>query len=520
MISLIGLAALQTPELGLVSYKDTYKPAITLASNDAGDILKPAPVETYKAYTLVAPLSFKGYKQEFRMPQQNDTKFNSFDDVVAKYEPKMQNVIVDFNERKDQDGQFLKWVALPANQLKINDRGVSHLDEIYVQAQSLKARKNPDGTERPLVVLGIGGSKHTAEFLLNMNGEGNKGKVMFYSDIDPLSYNNFIAETGKNLKELNFLVASKSGTTFETADGFKRFENALIEEYKKDGLSDNDAKLEAQKHFAICTDAKATDKNLRGKIGSKNGEDNNYIKELYIHDDVGGRFSMFDDAGLFTIAYAGVPKDTSVRILKAAAQTSEKMTNPENIKDNNAAKSAIFNVFSRSYGYKPIQQQYFGRIFEGGGENWAKQLYLESLKDFDFMIGKAPDSMHYGTEGQYNPKNRKSYNTVMTIMDPAISSNYMTYTKAIAQTYNETTPLKMEILEVEGNKIKPEAIGEYIQTKHFETVYMGMLRRETSTSLLKGHEGKPEKLPEVVQPSVETYKNKFKQGEYKLNIGG
>ena len=520
MISLIGLAALQSPDFGLVSLKDRNMPAITLASSAVTDVVKPAPAETYQAYTLVGPLSFKGYRQEFRMPQQNDTKYNNFDDVVAKYEPKMKNVIVDFNERKDKDGQFLKWVDLPKNQLKNNSDGISHLDEIYSQAQALKLRKNPDGTERPLVVLGIGGSKHTAEFLLNMNGEGNKGKVMFYSDIDPVSYNNFVAETGKNLKELNFLVASKSGTTFETADGFKRFENALIEEYKKDGLSANEAKAKAQEHFAICTDAKATDKNLRGKIGSKNGENNNYIKELYIHDDVGGRFSMFDDAGLFTIAYAGVPKDTSVRILKAAAQTSEKMTNPDNIKDNNAAKSAIYNVFSRENGYKPIQQQYFGRIFEGGGENWAKQLYLESLKDFDFMIGKAPDSMHYGTEGQYSPQNRKSYNTVMTIMDPAISSNYMTYTKAIAQTYNETTPLKMEILEVEGNKIKPEAIGEYIQTKHFETVYMGMLRREASTSLLKNHEAKLDKLPEVIQPSVETYKNKFKQGEYKLNIGG
>jgi len=520
MISLIGLAALQTPDFGLLPAKDIDNSAITIASTNLYDVPKPAPVETYQAYTLVAPLSFKGYKQEFRMPQQNDTKFNNFDDVVAKYEPKMRNVIVDFNERKAKDGQFLKWVELPANQLKVNENGVSHLDEIYSQAQLLKSRKSPDGTERPLIVLGIGGSKHTAEFLLNMNGEGNKGKVMFYSDIDPVSYNNFLAEIGGSLKNLNFLVASKSGTTFETADGFKRFETALIEEYKKDGFSDDDARLKAQEHFAICTDAKATDKNLRGKIGSKNGENNNYIKELYIHDDVGGRFSMFDDAGLFTIAYAGVPEDIASRILKAAAQTSDKMTNPDNIKDNNAAKSAIYNVFSRENGYKPIQQQYFGRIFEGGGENWAKQLYLESLKDFDFMIGKAPDSMHYGTEGQYSPQNRKSYNTVMTIMDPSISSNYMTYTKAIAQTYNETTPLKMEILDVEGNRIKPEAIGEYIQTKHFETVYMGMLRREVSTSLLKNRTIKSDKLPEVIQPSVETYKNKFKQGEYKLNAGG
>jgi len=478
------------------------------------------PVTTYQAYSNI---NFSGYNQVFKLPSNNSTKYTSFDQVVTDYTPSMKKVINDFNVRKNQPGQFLKWVELPKNQLAKNQNGVSHLDEIYTQATELYNRTNEDGSRRQLVVLGIGGSKHTAEFLLNMNGEGNKGKVMFYSDIDPISFNNFMRETGKNITELNFLVASKSGTTFETADGFKRFEDSLVDAYKKKGLDEQAAKTKAQSHFAVCTDAKPTDKNLRGKIGAKNGTDNEYIKELYIHDDVGGRFSMFDDAGLFTIAYAQVPKTTAERILKSAASTSEKMTNPDTISGNNAAKSAIYNVFSRKNGFKLIQQQYFGRIFEGGGENWAKQLYLESLKDFDFTIGKAPDSMHYGTEGQFNPSNRDKYNTVMTVLNPNISANYNTYTKAIAQTYNETTPLKMEILDVEGDKIKPEAIGEYIQTKHFETVYMGMLRREATGGImdkLSKNLQRPEKLPEVIQPSVETYKNKFKQGEFKLNIGG
>lgn len=468
------------------------------------------PASTYKAYVL-SNTQTNGYKQEFELPQENPTKFKNFDEVFSNYEANMKTVINDFDRRKDKDGEFLKWAQLPEAQLKKNSDGKSHLDEIYSQASSLKSRKNPNGTERPLVVLGIGGSKHTVEFLLNMNGEGNKGKIHFYSDIDPVSYSNFLKETGKNVKEMNFLVASKSGTTFETADGFKRFENALIDEYKKDGLSEEDAKVKAQEHFAICTDKKANDKNLRGKIGDKNGENNKYIKELYIHDDVGGRFSMFDDAGLFALAYADVKQDTTQKILKSAAKTTEKLTNPDDLKNNSAAKSAMYNVFSRENGYKSIQQQYFGKLFEGGGENWAKQLYLESLKDFDFAVGKAPDSMHYATEGHFSPENRKNYNTVMTIMDPSISSNYRTYTKAIAKTYNETTPLKVEILEVEGDKIKPEAIGEYIQSKHFETAYTGMLRRKIAQD--------KEKLPEVLQPSVETYKNKFKSGEYKLNPG-
>ena len=136
-------------------------------------------------------------------------------------------------------------------------------------------------------------------------------------------------------------------------------------------------------------------------------------------------------------------------------------------------------------------------------------------KDFDYVVGKAPDSMHYATEGHFSPQNRDKYNTVMTIMNPEISDNYNKYTSAIAETYAETTPVKIEILEVEDNAIKPEAIGEYIQTKHFETVYMGILRRLTSAGSVS-----PKQLPEILQPSVETYKNKFKPGSpYELSPG-
>ena len=45
-----------------------------------------------------------------------------------------------------------------------------------------------------------------------------------------------------------------------------------------------------------------------------------------------------------------------------------------------------------------------------------------SLKDFDFAVGKAPDSMHYATEGQFSPENRDKYNTVMTMMNQDISN--------------------------------------------------------------------------------------------------
>ena len=491
-------SAMITPDLTLIS------------ANNTGLKCEPTAIERQGAFDDIKLTGNVTYK--YVLPTNYKSKYDSFNEIVDNYTPYAKNTVTEFQYRYKNDGQFLKWVTLPEAQL-YKKMGVSHLESIYAQANELALRK--EDVLRPLVVLGIGGSKHTAEFLLNMTGYDRKRPVYFYSDIDPVSYENFLKQVGVGVQNLNFLVVSKSGTTFETSDAFRRFENSLINYYQSQGLDVDMAIKKAQKHFALCTDAKATEKNLRGKVGDRNGYDNGYLKELYIHDDVGGRYSVFDDAGLFVLAYAGVPIEKTQRILQGAIEASKYNLDTKNIYNNPAIQAAIFNVYARSAGYNLIQQQYFGKLFEGGGENWAKQLYLESLKDFDYVVGKAPDSMHYATEGHFSPQNRDKYNTIMTIMQPNISDNYKKYVSAIATTYSETTPLKMEILAVENNAIKPETIGEYLQTKHFETVYTGILRR-----MVKSNAPKPLVLPEVLQPSVETYKNKFKSdSQFELNPG-
>lgn len=453
-------------------------------------------------------LAFKAYTQEFR-PSAEAVKNSGIDSktIFKCFEHDAQAVVTDFNDRVGKKGQFLNWVDLPGDQIKQNSKGVSHIDEIYAQVKKMKKQSG----DYPLVVLGIGGSKHTNETLLNLTGVGNKGKVYFYSDIDSLSKSNFVKEIGGDLSKVNFLVVSKSGTTFETKDAFMKFQNSVEKSMK--GFN---KKAKAEKHFAIATDKTATEKNLRGVIGDKNGEGNNYIKELYIHDDVGGRYSVFDDPGIFVLAYAGVDKDTTHMMLEGARSMS--LASQYGWLDKNPAmKSAIFDVYSHKTGNNITVQQAFGHVFEGGFENWSKQLYLESLKDFDFHVGKAPDSMHYASENHFKDDRRRSYNTVMTTMNlnPAKDPNYTKYIGAIAEEYNQTTPLTIEKLDIneEGTGIDARTIGQYMQAKHFETVYKGMLRRQVNG------EAQPEVLPEVLQPNVEKYKNRFKEGEFKLEPG-
>ena len=135
-------------------------------------------------------------------------KFTGVD--FGAYQTKVSEFVNEFSSRANQKGQFLNWVNLPQEQAK-------RVDEIYSLAEKLE---NQTGAKK-LSVMGIGGSKHTVEHMLSINGLNIKGdKIEFYSDVDSASLERFLYRLENNVLESNFLIASKSGSTFETKDGF------------------------------------------------------------------------------------------------------------------------------------------------------------------------------------------------------------------------------------------------------------------------------------------------------------
>ena len=69
---------------------------------------------------------------------------------------------------------------------------MKRLDDIYSLASDLKAQS---GTSR-LSVMGIGGSKHTVEHMLAINGLNLNGEsILFYSDVDSISFARFLSYT-------------------------------------------------------------------------------------------------------------------------------------------------------------------------------------------------------------------------------------------------------------------------------------------------------------------------------------
>ena len=135
------------------------------------------------------------------------TTFTGVD--FSKYSSKVSEFVNEFASRANKPGQFLNWVNLPKEQLK-------RVDELYLMAENFKKQT---GAER-LSVLGIGGSKHTVEHMLSINGLNVRQDVVsFYSDVDSASLERFLYRLGDVTKS-NYMIASKSGSTFETKDGF------------------------------------------------------------------------------------------------------------------------------------------------------------------------------------------------------------------------------------------------------------------------------------------------------------
>lgn len=407
----------------------------------------------------------------------------------SKYSSKVSEFVNEFASRANKAGQFLNWVNLPSEQLK-------RVDEIYSLASSLKSATGA----KTLSVLGIGGSKHTVEHMLSINGLNiNRSDIEFYSDIDSASFERFLYRLGNDVTSSNYLVASKSGSTFETKDGMLRIWSMLIEAYKAQGKSEEEAKALSNKHFIAVTDCNAEKSELR-RTSNANG----WLGDLYIHDDVGGRFSAFDDHALFTLAYAGMKKEDMITMLESAQSvSSESLTADLDV--NDALKEGIFWSEAKSNGIDASVHQYMGAIFENT-VYWHAQMQNESVKDTLKQVAKVPDAMHHSAEAHFNPANKLVFALTVPSDSGVCAENSDSYIDALTKSYSVTGSLFVERLETKGMGLSAEAAGRLTQLRAFATVYQEIVSR-----IMNG-QSFPEVLDSVLQPHVEFYKKNLKGG--------
>ena len=414
-------------------------------------------------------------------------KFTGVD--FGEYTSKVNEFVNEFSSRANKKGQFLNWVNLPENQAK-------RVDEIYELASKLKAQTGA----KKLSVMGIGGSKHTVEHMLSINGLNIKNDVVeFYSDVDSASLERFLYKLDNNVLGSNFLIASKSGSTFETKDGFLRVLAMLTDAYKAQGKSQEEAEKAAHKHFIAVTDGNAEKSELRRTSNEKG-----WLGDLFIHDDVGGRFSAFDDHALFTLAYAGMKKEDMVTMLNAAQEISTESLTAD-LSVNDALKEGIFWANAKMNGISTSVHQYMGSIFENT-VYWNAHMQNESVKDTLKQIAKVPDAMHHSAEAHFNPANKFAFALTVPQDNGVCRENAESYIEALTKSYEVTGAFFLETAKTLGMGLTPAAAGALTQLRAFATVYQEIVEK------VMGNVEFPEVLDSVLQPHVEFYKKNLKGG--------
>ena len=415
------------------------------------------------------------------------TTFSGID--FSNYKSKVSEFVSEFSSRANKEGKFLNWVNLPQEQLK-------RVDELYSMVENFRAQTG----NTVLSVMGIGGSKHTVEHMLSINGLNIcSDKVQFYSDVDSISLERFLTKLGNNVLSSNFMIASKSGSTFETKDGFLRVQKMLIDAYKSQGMSEDEALKASAKHFIAVTDKNSEKSEFR-----RTSMEQGWIGDLYIHDDVGGRFSAFDDHALFTLIWAGMSKEDMISMLSAAQEVSE-LSLSDDLEANDALKEGIFWADAKLNGIEASVHQYMGSMFENT-VYWHAQMQNESVKDTLKQVAKVPDAMHHSAEAHFNPANKLVFALTVPSDKGVCSENAKAYIGALTKSYDSTGALFVEELETSKLGLTAAAAGAMTQLRAYATVY-----QEIVTAVMTGKQ-LPEVFDSVLQPHVEYYKKNLKGG--------
>ena len=390
---------------------------------------------------------------------------------LSKYSENAKKAVETIRERAGKQGQFLNWITfLPENQLK-------NIDNLYESAEKAKNNKYTE-----LAILGIGGSRHTTESLIRMIGK--EENVHFYSSVDTESFRRFI--NSLDLSKTQFLVVSKSGGTIETTVAYEKARKVMQEYLEREDVSDR---------FIAMTDVSSEKSNLRKLVNAGD------IKlSGCVHDDVGGRFSIFDDATIFTLAFVGVPKEDVISMLKSSLEAQEEFMNPD-INENMALQQAAFNVESRLSGNQKHFIEYFGDAFQGT-TLWEKQLKNESLKakiSTDTNVG--PGYLHYNAEADLDSANKDSFFTFVYVTpQDKVTKAVLT---GVINAYSNMHPVSV----VELKDLSLTTLAKFIEFKHFETLYTGNMLRQTEGDITPSDIA----LPEVLQPNVEIYKKEVRK---------
>ncbi|WP_040758161.1 glucose-6-phosphate isomerase [Sporosarcina newyorkensis] len=295
-------------------------------------------------------------------------------------------------ESEDKKGS-LGWLHLPG----------THKNEEYekIKIEAAKVR----GNSEILLVIGIGGSylgTRAGIELLNhsfhnyLTQETRLSPQVFFVGTNLSStYISDLIELLKG-KDFSINVVSKSGSSLETAIGFRIFKKILADKYGEE---------EAKSRIYITTDYQ------KGTLKLAAIEEG--YKTFGIPEDIGGRFSVLTSVGLFPMAVSGICID---KVLDGA-NTAKMELAQRDINRNPAYQYAAVRNILYNKGKTIEILASFEPKFHYFSE-WWKQLFAES--EGKEGMGIFPSAAMYSTDlhsiGQYIQEGRRDlFETVIQI---------------------------------------------------------------------------------------------------------
>jgi glucose-6-phosphate isomerase len=360
-----------------------------------------------------------------------------------------------------------------------------------------------------ILVVGIGGSNlgtiAIQEAILGKlyNSMNPNIKIFYLDNVDSDKIANIISIIEPDLKKGENIIinaVSKSGGTTETIANFETILEVL-KKYKKN-----------YDRYVVVT----TDKNSNfWKLSIDEGFD-----LLEIPKKIGGRFSVFSPAGLFPLYMTGINVDS---LLNGARYIRDKCLN-SNIKENPAALSASLIYQQRINGIRINDMFIFSSDFESIGK-WYRQLIGESIgktynnENEKILEGITPTisigSIDLHSVGQlylggpydkfttfiYIEKNKEAVNIpndpkysilVKGIQSKSLKHIMNSIYEGVKIAYKKGKRPFMEIILPDKSE---ESIGQFIQFKEMEIMYLGFLMN----------------INPFNQPNVESYKIETKK---------
>jgi len=264
-------------------------------------------------------LSALGFRLDISRMRFSDSLFETHSELISKALSDMKKLeageIANRDENRMVGHYWLRTPSLSPNAgIKKNIEDAQ--DEVIhfsnaVRSGEIKGENNSAFVN--VVIIGIGGSALGPQLVSDsLCSPTEKIKIYFCDNTDPDGIERLKATLSGSLQETLCIVISKSGGTVETKNGMIEFEAAYSE-----------AGLNFSKHAVAIT--------CEGSKLDTYTKANNWLKQFYMWDWVGGRTSLFSQVGLLPAALQGIDINSFIegaRIMDEQTRVSDYKQNP------------------------------------------------------------------------------------------------------------------------------------------------------------------------------------------------